>query len=66
GEKPIEGVTGENLALAIKHTRVSYVSDLKNAVAPLASKLRAGDVVVTIGAGNVGQVAKEIAKTLGA
>lgn len=66
-EQPIEGVNSANLASAIKERgqREVYltetVADLPLAVMPL---LLAGDVVVTLGAGNVYQAGEELLRLL--
>jgi UDP-N-acetylmuramate--alanine ligase len=56
GEKPIPGVTAEGLAReagAHGHKDVSYVGDLEAAFRRLREVVRPGDVVVTMGAGDV-------------
>lgn len=55
-EKPIPGVTGELVANAARDAGaepVRYESDLDALPRLLASELRAGDVVVTLGAGSI-------------
>jgi UDP-N-acetylmuramate--alanine ligase len=55
-EKPIEGVTGEALAARIREVSgklVSYAGSMEEAVARLVADARAGDVIMTMGAGNV-------------
>ncbi|OVE80049.1 UDP-N-acetylmuramate--L-alanine ligase [bacterium J17] len=64
GEEPIEGIDGSHLASSIQHENVQFVSDLSTAVSGLGTKLRPGDLVVTLGAGNVGSVARELASAL--
>jgi UDP-N-acetylmuramate--alanine ligase len=56
GEEPIPDVGSEALARAIAargHRQVVYAGDLKSAVEKLAEEVREGDVVLTLGAGNV-------------
>ncbi|MBU1742906.1 MAG: UDP-N-acetylmuramate--L-alanine ligase [Proteobacteria bacterium] len=56
GEKPIPGVSAEGLAHeagAHGHKDVTYVGDLEAAYRRLRKVARAGDVVVTMGAGDV-------------
>jgi UDP-N-acetylmuramate--alanine ligase len=65
GEEPIEGATGEALAAAISargHQQASYAGDLKTAGARLAEAARAGDVVLTLGAGSVWTAGDEVLK----
>ena len=54
-EEPIEGVTGELVADAVRAHggKVTYVPDLDDAVAALAPLARPGDLVLTVGAGSV-------------
>lgn len=56
GERPIEGVTGEALFRAVKdhgHRDVSYVPSIADVPAFLLEKARKGDMVITLGAGDV-------------
>ncbi len=69
GEKPIPGVTGAGLAASIVehgHKHVETVDDLDNAVDTLASRVQPGDLVLTLGAGDVWKVARDLAVRLGA
>lgn len=56
GEEELPGVTGEKLAHALQHERAWFCSDPGELVSLLAPQLREGDVVVTLGAGNIGTV----------
>jgi UDP-N-acetylmuramate--alanine ligase len=63
GEDPIENVSAQALAAAISdkgHRQVRYAGDLKAAVDELAAEVRAGDVVLTLGAGNVWTAGEEL------
>lgn len=65
GETPIPGVTAERLAEAIQghgHRGVHHVADLKSAVTTLNRIVEPGDIVITLGAGNVWQVGEQFAK----
>ena len=56
GEDKIPGIDGRAVAEAIRahgHRDVRYASELDEVVASLPSKLQAGDLVITLGAGNV-------------
>ena len=64
-EEPIIGVTGERLAERIVGPHVSFVSDFPAAVAAAAGSAREGDLILTLGAGNVSQLAPLILKALG-
>jgi UDP-N-acetylmuramate--alanine ligase len=61
GEKPIEGVNAEWLAHGIKehgHKEVIVCQDLEAVLKTLQQLSRAGDVIITLGAGNIVQVAE--------
>lgn len=58
-EKPIDGVSGELLYEGIRrhgHKEVRYADDLEVALIILQETVVAGDVIVTLGAGNVVEV----------
>ncbi len=58
-EKPIEGVTSQALAERIRsfgHRSVEYVGTADNAVAAVLERAHKGDLLLTLGAGNVWQV----------
>jgi UDP-N-acetylmuramate--alanine ligase len=57
-EQPIEGVSGEALAAAIRAQhggRVMYAASMAEAVERLAADARPGEMVLTLGAGSVSQ-----------
>ena len=56
-EEPIDGVSGELLAARIRDTRAAYATDFAAAVARVAERAKPGDLVMTLGAGNVSQLA---------
>ena len=65
-EDPIPGVTGELVAKAVPHGRVTYEAD-GNAVAGRVAALAApGDVIITMGAGDVTRLGPKILGLLGA
>lgn len=68
GEAAIPGVTGEDLAEGIRahgHRRVSYVgSDRARVLAHVVETLRPGDLVITLGAGDVSQIGPELLRLL--
>jgi UDP-N-acetylmuramate--alanine ligase len=62
-EKPIEGVTAENLVERIRqfgHRSVEYVGTIDRGVEALAAVAREGDAVLTLGAGNVWQAGEKL------
>ncbi len=67
GEKPIEGVDGRELAemtAEYEKRSVKYFTDLEGIAAYLADIVEPGDLVMTIGAGNVYEVGEELVKIL--
>jgi UDP-N-acetylmuramate--alanine ligase len=69
GEQPIEGVTGEKLADAIRsagHKNVIFTSTMQAGMEYMLREARAGDAVMAIGAGSVGRVLDQLAMLLGA
>ena len=61
GETPIPGVSGETLAEAIKrhgHKDVCYARDLDEAGRLVKERVRPGDMLITLGAGDVWKVAE--------
>ncbi len=66
-EDPLPGVTGRlvaDAAQAVAPGRVRYVETLAEAAPALAAALRPGDVVITLGAGDVTQVGPRLAQLL--
>lgn len=67
GEDPIAGVTAEALYRSIKesgHENVFYSNGNNDIVDSVLSVLRPGDVVITLGAGNVWTVGEKIAEEI--
>ncbi|MDO9280658.1 MAG: UDP-N-acetylmuramate--L-alanine ligase, partial [Pseudomonadota bacterium] len=67
GEAPIEGVDAERIVRGLAdhgHRSVVGVADLDGAVAHLAGFVRAGDIVITLGAGDVNRVCGALADRL--
>jgi UDP-N-acetylmuramate--alanine ligase len=66
-EAPLPGVDGALVADAARaagHPAVSYVSDLSSLAASALERIRPGDLVLVMGAGDVGEAAREIAARL--
>jgi len=66
-EEPIQGVTGELIANAAKqygHKQVHYVPDKKNVPDFLRSIVQQGDIVITMGAGDIWKFGEEFVKKL--
>lgn len=67
GEDPIEGASGEALAQGIiehGHKETYYRASLEEIAALLAELVEPGDLVVTLGAGNINQVCGMLAEKL--
>jgi UDP-N-acetylmuramate--alanine ligase len=66
-EEPIQGVTGELIASAAKqygHKQVHYVPEKKKLPDFLRGIVRKGDIVITMGAGDIWKYGEEFIKTL--
>ena len=65
-EKPIDGVTGEVLAERITQggRSAAYVSSFANAARAVAAMAEPGDMILTLGAGNVSQLGPVILEQL--
>jgi UDP-N-acetylmuramate--alanine ligase len=63
-EEPIPDVTAERLATKIVGPKVEYVPDFPAAVAAVVAVAREGDLIMTLGAGNVSQLAPQILAAL--
>ena len=66
-EEPIQGVSGELIANAARdfgHKQVHYISDKRNVPAFLASNVRPGDIVITMGAGDIWKYGEEFISLL--
>ncbi|GAA4625172.1 UDP-N-acetylmuramate--L-alanine ligase [Actinoallomurus vinaceus] len=65
-EDPIPGVTGELVAKAVPHGRVTYEPDESAVAGRVAAMAAPGDVIITMGAGDVTRLGPEILRLLGA
>jgi UDP-N-acetylmuramate--alanine ligase len=63
-EEPIPGVTAERLASLIECPRVEYAPDFPSAVQAVAAAAQQGDLILTLGAGSVSQLAPQILAAL--
>jgi UDP-N-acetylmuramate--alanine ligase len=64
-EEPIPGVTAERLVQRIEGPQVQFAPDFASAVAAVAALANEGDLILTLGAGNVSQLAPKILAALG-
>jgi UDP-N-acetylmuramate--alanine ligase len=62
-EAPIDGISAEVLTENIRrygHRSVSYIGDIESATEKVCARLLPGDLVITLGAGNVTRLSDEI------
>ena len=64
-EEPIPGVTAERLAERIQGPTVHFAPEFGVAVQLVSAEVREGDLILTLGAGNVSQLAPQILAALG-
>ncbi len=67
GEKPLPGVTGQALAESVRkhgHHKAVYEPDLGRLAARVAEESAPGDIILTLGAGNVWRVGEELLEML--
>jgi UDP-N-acetylmuramate--alanine ligase len=67
GEEPIEGVTAEALARSVRQhgqKDVTYISDREELVGHLLEILKPGDILLTLGAGNIWQTGELLLQKL--
>ena len=63
-EEPIPGVTAERLAAKIEGPQVQFAPDFPTAVAAVAAQASKDDLILTLGAGSVSQLAPQILAAL--
>jgi UDP-N-acetylmuramate--alanine ligase len=63
-EEPIPGVTAERLAGLIKGPRVEFAPEFAAAVHAVSATAQEGDMILTLGAGSVSQLAPQILAAL--
>lgn len=67
GERPIEGISSEVLAKRIRDKgfeNLTYIPDKKEMIERIVSDLKNGDVIITLGAGDVYKMGEEILNKL--
>ncbi len=64
-EQPIPGVTAERLVERIEGPKVRFVADFPAAIEAATATAADGDLILTLGAGNVSQLAPQIVERLG-
>jgi UDP-N-acetylmuramate--alanine ligase len=63
GEEPIAGADSASLAQAIRahgHRDVTHVGDVSNVVKVLRERMQPGDIIITMGAGNITRVGRDL------
>jgi UDP-N-acetylmuramate--alanine ligase len=63
-ETPIPGVTAELLVKKIEGPQVEFAPDFATAISGVTAKAHEGDVILTLGAGSVSQLAPQIVAAL--
>jgi len=63
-EKPIPGISGKTLADLNDPKKTSYVPKKENIAQQLAGEIKPGDIILTLGAGDIHTVGKEILSRL--
>jgi UDP-N-acetylmuramate--alanine ligase len=63
-EEPIEGVNAQALVAAMGREGVEYAATSEEAVAKVVARAEDGDVILTLGAGNVSQIAPVVLEKL--
>jgi len=66
-EDPIDGVTGEMLANITRdhgHKDMTYIPDKNDIPDHVINMVQSGDVIITLGAGDIWKIGKEIVKSL--
>jgi len=64
GESKIDGISGQTLASALTHPHKQFVPSVEEVPALLVPELRAGDVVLTLGAGSIGALPELLLKSI--
>lgn len=67
GEAPLPGISGQTLAEAIRshgHRDVSYHEDVSSLAEALSLEVKPGDVLLTLGAGNVNTVGETVLRLI--
>ena len=67
GEEPIEGASAKEIARGVRycgHKHVEYLDDINEVVAVVLKAVRFGDIMMTLGAGNIGELCPRLADCL--
>jgi UDP-N-acetylmuramate--alanine ligase len=69
GEAPVAGATAARLAQSIRehgHHDVTYVADKRDVAGALEKRVRSGDIVIALGAGDINASVRELSQRLAA
>jgi len=64
-EEPIPGIDAELLVARMRNTQAQFEPDFPSAVAQMAQTAQPGDLILTLGAGSVSQLAPQLLAALG-
>jgi len=64
-EEPIAGIDAEALTRKIHRPQVHYAGEMAEAVAAVTVRAQDGDLIMTLGAGNVSQIGPQVLEALG-
>ena len=67
GEKPLPGITGALIAQNIvdpEHKKVKFMADMDSVPRYLGGRVKKGDLVLTLGAGDVWKMGKKLVEYL--
>jgi UDP-N-acetylmuramate--alanine ligase len=67
GEAPIKNVSSEIIVRAVReagHPYVRYIPDMRNIVGEIKKIVKAGDIVIILGAGNINELSQPIIESL--
>ncbi len=64
GESPIDGFDSKSLKESVNHTNANYINenDFESITSKIFENLKTGDLLITLGAGNVYKIADSLAK----
>lgn len=63
-EDPVPGVTGDMIAQQVPHSHVTYIESFTEVVPFVAPRVRPGDIVLTLGAGDITIIGPELLAAL--
>ena len=64
GESPIAGISGETICKIVKNNNIKYIKNIEDILPELEKIKKDGDIIITLGAGNIVKVSNDYAKKL--